>query len=546
MASKRTMILMGVLLVLVLVYTTRPILDMYLQQLEVANATKPLEGNNSLSNVAITQDKDGKWIVSLDYFYNGERNPAFLQFHLMSDTNTVIELLHMHGTVLQRGNHHLKVELIRPNTTVDSIVTRQINVKMRVGGIDVKNHFITQTIVWPDLQTWIFERSLIGKSEEELLKIAVVAIDTGAASQLDDATRILERLIARNSQFDPAYVELARIAMKKNWGEEGLHQAENILASALKIRPESADAKILLGYVYTHQKRYPQADALFVEAAKADTPNLWLWANWGGLLAIQGKLKLSEVKYREAVNRSKTNDTYDHARLDAYSNLLALLEKRKDIDGMEVLYKQRTAEFGNESCYSVEYAQFLLQQRGDTAAAIALASQSMQANCDISARDVLGLAHYVVWSNAKGEPRNSALDQARVFLPAGPRLLYLLASSERTNIGLKQLISSGESIEQLDNNRHNALSYALSYKNFMAVRRLIKLGARTDAPVGNGRIPVALIPVMNLDVEAIKILQKHGVDYSKLRYKGATALDHAKQIGDKRLIEALSSRYEVI
>jgi cytochrome c-type biogenesis protein CcmH/NrfG len=48
--------------------------------------------------------------------------------------------------------------------------------------------------------------------------------------------------------------------MKTNWGPEGLNQAEKYLMSALKIDAKHANTKVLLGYVYTHQKRYQEAE----------------------------------------------------------------------------------------------------------------------------------------------------------------------------------------------------------------------------------------------------------------------------------------------
>ena len=268
-----------------------------------------------------------------------------------------------------------------------------------------------------------------GNSPEENFNRAVSLIDSEDQGQLGDAKQILERLIDRDPKFDAGYVQLARIAMKSNWGPEGLHQAETLLLSARQIRPESADAKILLGYVYTNQNRYPQAEALFAGAARSNTRNLWLWTNWGELLAAQGKYDEAIVKYREAISRPMTHDTYDRARSQAYTYLIAILEKRHDLDGMEALYKQRLAEFGPGSCYSADYARFMLQQRGDTQGAIDLARRALNKDCtDTDAREVLGLAEYVKWAGTTDPQRTESLNQARIFLPAGPMPLYLLTT----------------------------------------------------------------------------------------------------------------------
>jgi ankyrin repeat protein len=51
---------------------------------------------------------------------------------------------------------------------------------------------------------------------------------------------------------------------------------------------------------------------------------------------------------------------------------------------------------------------------------------------------------------------------------------------------------------------------------------------------------------MNGDLDAIRALQRAGVDYSKLRYQGVTALDYAKQSGDDELLELLTRKGHVL
>jgi tetratricopeptide (TPR) repeat protein len=424
------------------------------------------------------------------------------------------------------------------------MTTRAVAVKLLrdlMGNEVLASSQIDRVIDWPDFQTWARDQMLAQRSPENNLEHAITLIDSEDAAQLHEAKAILEQLISQNPRLDAGYVELARIAMKSNWGPEGLHQAETLLSSALQIRPDSANAKILLGYVYTHQHRFPKADAVFVDAAKSNPPNLWLWTNWGELLEMQGKTAQAISKYREAIARPMTHDTYDRARVNAYHSLLTLLEQRKDLDGMEALYKQRIAEFGHGSCYSSDYARFKLQVRGDTQGAIDLARGALNQDCeDSSARQVLGLAEYVLWADSTGAQRSDALNQARIFLPAGPMLFYQLASSARTAAAAKQLIAAGERVDQRDNEGMTALARALQSDDLGAARRLLALGARPDTLVGPFEIPVALIPVMEGNLEAVRTLQQAGVDYSKLRYRGASALDLARQSGNKALVRALS------
>jgi tetratricopeptide (TPR) repeat protein len=423
------------------------------------------------------------------------------------------------------------------------MTTDEVVLELSAGGKLLASQQVAHTIQWPDVQSWFRERELASKSPQQILDDAVDLIDTGDSRSLDEAKRLLERLITRDTRFDAGYVELARVAMKTNWGLEGLRQAEDLLSSALQIHPDNVNAKILLGYVYAHQGRHKPAEALFAEAAQTDTRNLWLWANWGEVLVMQGKLERAVEKYREAVTRPRTHDTYDRARLDAYERLLALLQKHQDLDGMEALHKQRTQEFGPGSCHSASYARFLLQQRGDTTAAIALARQAVQGSCNFAfAHEVLGLAYYVIWADANGAARDEALHQARVFLPAGPRLLYQLAASERTVVAIRQIKATGESLDLRDNRRLTALAYAIQDQDLETARRLLRLGARPDAAIGPDDMPVALLPVISGDIAAVRLMQQFRVDYTKLRHHGTTAVEYAKRIGDRRLLEAIAPR----
>jgi hypothetical protein len=223
--------------------------------------------------------------------------------------------------------------------------------------------------------------------------------------------------------------------------------------------------------------------------------------------------------------------------------LMALRNAGKDLDAIEVLHKQLTGDYGANNCYGVDYARFLVQQRGDTTAGMAMAQRASTSRCDEeAARQVLGLAHYLAWSRSKEPGRAEALRQARIVRPVGPALIYELAMSERTLPAIQQLIAEGERVDQLDNSRVTALAYALRANDLAAARRLVHLGAKPDALVGDEQMPLALMPVLTGNLESIRLMQKSGIDYSRLRYKGMTALDHARSIHDGKLLQALDPK----
>jgi tetratricopeptide (TPR) repeat protein len=277
-----------------------------------------------------------------------------------------------------------------------------------------------------------------------------------------------------------------------------------------------------------------------VEAAASKPKNVWLWVNWGELHAMQGRFDQAVEKYREALERPVVDDSCRCARTDAYRRLFALLERKNDQDGMEAVYKKSVTEFGDGTCFSAIYANFQLR-RGAAEAAIEAARKALDAKCSsVDARQVLGLAHYVVWSKSEGAARAESMNQARIYLPPGPMPMYLLARSDKTASAVAKLVAAGEKIDQRDNDNLNALAHAVQNEDVAATRRLLRLGAKPDTPVGYGNVPVALMPVMSGNLDIVKLMQEFGADYAKISYEGATAYDFAKQTGDTELIQALN------
>jgi tetratricopeptide (TPR) repeat protein len=510
----------------------------YSSQAAESSVTAPVSNwpsQDSISSVVIRPGLDDAWLLDFDYAFVG-KPPAKFHIELIPENSVDANKFRGAETHLYpptAGRHHVATALQYPGEG------RSVQIVISMVRDGSESEVLASTRVDKLIQ-W-------ASQEDSDLRYAVSAIDNGGSEPLREARQILERLIQKNPSNAPAYTELARIAMKSNWGPEGLHQAETLLDSALKLSPSNVDAKILLGYVYTHQHRFNEASKLFTEAERSNPPNLWLWTNWGEMFDMQGKADQAIEKYREAVTRPFGTAKSYRARENAYSFLLKRLEARQDADGMEALYKQRISEFGPGSCYSAEYARFRLYVRGDTQGAIETAHRALNLNCeDASSREILGLANYVQWANGQGAPSNEALNQARVFLPTNATTLYLLAGSDKTVVALNKLIANGEHIDQLDNDNMTALAHALQNGKLDAVERLLRLGARAEIPVSFEQIPAALMPVFDGNFDAIRLLQHHGVNYSKVTYHGTTAIDYAKQMGDAALLDALQSKGSVL
>ncbi|MBI5718525.1 MAG: hypothetical protein HZC37_12655 [Burkholderiales bacterium] len=546
MPSKRPIVLMGILLVMVLGYAAQPLWAPYLAG-ETVERLRPLPGDSRISSLSVRQDGHGRWLADVEYFFNGSAHGAAFQVHLQRPGGSTpaagaIATL-AGGKAAERGSHRISIEIRRPHSVHEALTTERVVVQFFVKGQVVAREERTQRIDWPDWETWAQDQEWVGKPREDVLRHAARLIDSDERHALAEARRLLERLLARDPDYAAGYIEMARVAMKTNWGPEGLHQAETLLSSALRIQADSVNAKILLGYVYAHQGRHKESEKLLVESAAAGTQNQWLWVNWGELLEMQGKTDAAIEKYRIVTATPRTDDVQDRPRLAAHRYLLRLLEKRRDVDGMGSLLRQRATEFGEGSCHGLAYARFLLTQRGDAPTAMAAARRALDGQCNAGeTRDVLGMAHYALWASGEGVQREASLNQARIFLPAGPRQMYLLATSDSTARALQALIAGGERIDRHDNEKHSALAHALYAGDHAAARRLVRLGARLDSLVGADDLPVALLPVVTRDFAAIRLMQQLGVDYTKVRHRGLTALDHARQSGDRKLLQALDPR----
>lgn len=546
MTSRRTLGLMAVLLLLVLGALARPAWESIQFLLRpTPKGVEPLAGEPKVEGLVVRRDDKGQWVAEFDYFYP-DHPPAVLVVVETLGTSSLPGVAPprsrtVHGPAI-RGRQHVRVT-VRPPVGDSTASTQTVTALLMRDAQRLAAQTVDQTIDWARAAEWARDAENARRPVQDLVGEATRLIDSDEDRVLPQAKNMLEAALQRDARLDAAYLELARIAMKTRWGPEGLHQAEGLIASARAINPESVNAKILLGYVYAHQGRHREAEALLAAAEETHPPNLWLWTNWGELKLMQGQVDAATAKFREALRRPPAGNSYDRARRAAYYHLRVLLWQRKDLDGVETLLRQRRADYGQNDCEAAGLARFVLDARGRVDEAISLAEEARKIACaSDDAREVLGLAHYTQWAAAPAAQRTDLLNRARVYLPGGPRLLYQLAVSEHTAPAARALVGAGEPVDQQDNQRMTALALAMQDRDHAAARRLLRLGARADTPVGAMEIPVALLPVLSVDLEGIRLMQQSGVDYAKLAYRGMTALQHAQQSGDRRLIEALSAR----
>jgi Tfp pilus assembly protein PilF len=506
-----------------------------------AAAKTPIPSANSVSVAAVNRAPDGRWMVTFEYGYTGEPANALLHVTHRAQSPSGGDPSNSHVVHMMAipGTYRHTAEITNP-TRLSAWTTEAVNIRLAlVDGRVLAQASRKVLIQWPTPAVAEVEDALAKGGAQVIVQRAVDLIDRGTREAVIEARDLLQALIERRPRVAEAYIELARVAVRLNWSASGLAEAQQHLDSALQIQPGSINAKILQAYVYSHQGQYKQAEALFTEAAATNPPNLWLWTNWGNLLAMQGKREAAIKKYREAITRPPTGDTYDRARVFAYSHLIPLL--RNDTAAVAALLEQRAKEYPQEGCYVIEHAHFLALELGKPEAAQALLGSASPRCSDDYRKLVNGLARYMLWGRSTDASRGDLLRQARVFQPAGPKLFSELARSDHGMQVARQLVAAGDKVTLQDSQQLDALAYALRDREVAAAARLLQLGASAHAESGAEKMPVAFIPVLHGDLDGVRLMRRAGVDYAKLRYRGLTAMDVAKQQDNRKMLEALGS-----
>lgn len=522
------------------------------------------ETGDAITNLRVNQDANGRWVATCEVTLGPKRSWRLLMIEAALEPKGGTRNQSTFTTAplqAKAGPQTSTFELPRPEIYTDvykpergyierqysPVQTEWVVATLRGTGTNGQTFEISkavkQTIRWPDKSIWDADQAIRREGAAASLAKAVQLIDEGTQDSLGRARVLLERLLLSDGKLTPAYIEMARVAMKANWGPEGLAQARRYLDSALNIAPASVNALILRGYVSAHQGRYKEAEADFQIAARSNPRNLWLWANWGELLVMQGKKDQAINMYRKAVDHPPTHDTYDRARADAYGKLITLYEGKHEVNALEEMHRNRVRDFGDVGCYLVTYAMFEIQEKNDPDVAIDLLKDTSQIDCqEEGSKEAIGMAYYLKWSRASTPQRMNDLNRARVYFPVSARLFYAMASHANTMAAATALVKSGESVDQKDNSGMTALAYALERRDHDTARGLVKIGASPAAKIGEQAVPVALIPVFNDDIEGIRLMKKLGVKYSTISFQGMTAMSYARRMGNKRMLDVLGSQ----
>jgi len=543
MQQRRATLLLVVLLGLVGLY----IFQVQQTPPAIAMAQKKfLDGENEIRGISVKPGGCGGYIVEAEYRYRGDIEPALLRAYALrtADSSPLEKKSYIYP--LLQGVNTAEIYLGRDQSNYVEHSTRIVRVEMFSNQENrvVLSKDIEYPIDWPRLPYIQNPVPDAKKDVETLYREAVAEIDYSSSESLKNARAKLEIIVARDAGFAPVYPELARYYMGANRGSAGLRQAERVLGSGLAIDPEHANSYVLLGYVYVHQGRYQEAGDAFLKASQIGTDNLWLFANWGELYLMQGRVADAIEMYRKAIAGDRPYNTYDRARKDSYRHLIDIFRLTKDVESANEIHLERIAEYGTNECFPYYYAKFRQRYFDDADTALEYAKRALDAGCRHQAevRKVIGIAYYSKWSATLiPEEKQLYLTQARLFFAEGPGLIFRLAQSGKTAPVIKGLIGDGISVDVTDNNGLTALAYALKNDDMEAVKRIISLGGDPNVTVGEGEISLLAIAVMKQNRESVIYLIENGADISGQAYEGVSLLEFAENMGFVDIAEVLKN-----
>ncbi len=513
-----------------------------------------------ISNLKVTQDGQKRWIVSLDV--GRPDDPTWmlpeLQIGWANQAKVDSPLAQSVSLRVAGGRAHVVVELVRPfgdpspraTTWLVAVLRSYFRGQNSMGNRVVATQSVPIHIEWPSAAVYAKDYFVnVGSVKDILRYVATTTTVNIDGPRTEPAYRevkmLLERFLLKYPESDAAYYELARAEIRCQCGRDWLRTTEALLKNAIAINQGNASAMALLGDALRQQNRTADAEELFRKASGLPHPGPLVWADWGSLRRQQSQIDEAINFYRRALATPGIPDDYDEtstsrAREAAYENLWDVLAMKEDWGAMDELIQQQIGESPRRPCLKATYAEFKLRRKGDIDNAIVLGLRAIQEGCaDAAAREGVGLAYYTDWARRTGPERLQSITRARQYFPPSAGLFYKLARSDVTATVIQQLKRTGEELDQTDADRMSALAYAVSNQDYAAIKRLYKSGANPMLPVGEAGLPVALLPIVLLDYEGITVFRGLGLDYSKISYRGSTALEYAKRIENIKLIEAL-------
>ena len=498
--------------------------------------------------ISSSSSSSSKVNIEVDLQYNGKRGLATFNYESAFYSDSTNKPNMFSDVALKPGRQKLTafIKIYGKQKTKSSLTNIKLQLK------DANDTVIIEKKLDEVIDYQSGKPVLVRTDDKDGLHTAVAR----AAVLIDGARRdhdlkrpkeILDKVIYEDPDNREAYIELARYHMKTKFDKVGLKSAEQMLKDGLSVDPNYANTRVLLGYVYTHQERYAEAEREFELAEKLGTDNLWLYTNWGQLYTKTDQ-KNKAYRMLDRVIKSRRSFTRnDRALTSGYRLYLSYLKKKYDVNKMGDVHAMRVANLKDEGCYQSEYAAHLVTYERELVESKLLAKSANKANCrrkdfinKVLAQVLLVRSLYAKYdgndSADKDYRRSRALynDQARIIADL----------SEKNDIGdlyqrLKQ--RRGLSVDTKGANGLTALAYCVNELRYTCVENLLSHGASPNEIGNKEGWSMLMLAVLQNNKPIIKRLLIAGADPNYATKEGITAHILAGYSADKDVAAMLKA-----
>ena len=351
---------------------------------------------------------------------------------------------------------------------------------------------------------------------QELYEEAYRLIDAQTWEDLAKAKLLLQELILIDPDFPRAYIELARVQIRED-RDGGSQQAEQLLLKAKELAPDMADVRVLLGYVYTNQERFEEAEEEYRLAESFGTDNLWLYANWGLNGEKRGDTTAALDRYFQVLNKPRTLGRNDRPRMWVYgwSDIFRLLAKEGRYEEADKLLTRYTLEYQRNPCTHHRQAAMRLLHLKDPNGAISSFIKAKNNGCKTN-YPLLEMANYKIWfdltqANPKSSEANKALRKAEVFSSYDGKLFYALSESADMREMMRGL-SDLRDINGPDEYGRSALLQAIGNGETSRVENLLMAGASPNSDDEQPFDSPIFQAVMGKHFKIVELLLEYGAD----------------------------------
>ena len=361
-------------------------------------------------------------------------------------------------------------------------------------------------------------------------ELAYKLIDSGNRENLYRAKSILDEIIAINPNYPRAYIELARFQMKTSddFQNEGLAIAERTLLIAKKIDPELSDTRTLLGYVYSNQGRYEEAQKEFEIAQTHGSDNLWLYANWGRNYEFQNDFNNALEKYLVVFNKKRSFGRNDRAVIWTYDVIFPLLIKAKRFDEADKLYSKYSTEYPKYTCTLMDQASLRIYKMNDYNGAIESHMKATQKGCSHH-YPYLAISYYAQWQHSLNEnlsdEATSAYNRAEALGLSDATLFRELARSDYLSPIISMLNADIHNIDAEDKDGLTPLFYWILRNDMDATKRLLSNGANVNYASRKLQITPMMLAIMKQNEDMIKLILQYKPDLTRQLPTGQSLSD---------------------